>query len=90
MPENIKVMVNDAYYYIGHFSKYVEKGAVRIGSSKFTSNIETVSFKNPNGDIVSIVLNRTEKDIDFAFRIQNNIVEGVAEQHSISTYIFER
>lgn len=87
--ENDVLMINDAYYYIGHFSKYIEKGAVRIGSSKFSSNIETVSFRNPNGTIVSVVLNRTDTDIDFAFRLCNNIVEDVAKAHSISTYIFE-
>ena len=38
--------IHDSYYYIGHFSKYVKKGARRVGSSKWTPEIDTVSFRN--------------------------------------------
>ena len=81
--------VHTSYYYIGHFSKYVQKGARRIGSSKFGTNIETVSFQNPNGSVVSIVLNRTSEDISFTFKIGENMIECIAQEHSIATYIFE-
>ena len=87
--QNDKVYIHDSYYYIGHFSKYVKKGAKRIGSSKWSTELDTVSFKNPDGSIVSIVLNMTERDIPFAFSIEEKIVEAKAEAHSISTYIFE-
>lgn len=80
--------VHDSYYYIGHFSRYVKKGAKRIGSSKWTSAIDTVSFKNPDGSIVSIVLNTTEDELPFSFSIQGKIVKSTAEAHSIGTYIF--
>ncbi len=87
--QNNKVYIHDSYYYIGHFSKYVKKGAKRIGSSKWSKELDTVSFKNPDGSIVSIVLNTTERDIPFTFSIDEKIVEAKAETHSISTYIFE-
>lgn len=83
-----EIEIHDSYYYIGHFSKYVQKGAKRIGSSKYCSEIETVSFKNPDNSIVSIVLNRTDKDIDFAFRVCGKVISCKAEAHSIATYIF--
>ncbi|MEE1049711.1 MAG: glucosylceramidase, partial [Clostridia bacterium] len=38
---NDKVYIHDSYYYIGHFSKYVKKGARRIGSSKWTPDVDT-------------------------------------------------
>lgn len=87
--ETDKVYLHESYYYIGHFSKYIKKGAKRIGSSKWTGDLETVSFKNPNGDIVSVVLNRTDNDIPFCFSINGELVETVAQGHSIATYIFE-
>lgn len=65
--QNDTLYVHDSYYYIGHFSRYVKKGAKRIGSSKWTSAIDTVSFKNPDGSIVSIVLNTTEDELPFSF-----------------------
>ena len=83
-----EVIVHDSYYYIGHFSKYVAKGAKRIGSSKFNGNLETVAFKNPDGSVVSVVLNRTDDDMKFTFRIGGQQVDCTAEAHSIATYIF--
>ena len=85
-----EIFVHDSYYYIGHFSKYVQKGARRIGSSKWSKAVETVSFKNPDGSIVSVVLNRSETDEKFAFRLYGKMIECKAEAHSIATYIFER
>lgn len=87
--KNDEIYIHDSYYYIGHFSKYVKKGAKRIGSSKWTADIDTVSFKNPDGSIVSVVLNRTDKDIEFNLYLNGNKVETKAEAHSIATYIFE-
>ena len=82
-----EVEVHDSYYYIGHFSKYVAKGAKRIGSSKFSEDIETVAFKNPDGSIVSVVLNRTDRDMKFTYRVCGQQVDCTAEAHSIATYI---
>ena len=86
--ENDEVFVHDSYYYIGHFSKYVKQGAKRIGSSKFSDKIETVAFKNPDGSIISIVLNRTDDDVEFSFKIKGQLINTKAEAHSIATYIF--
>lgn len=83
------IYIHDSYYYIGHFSKYVQSGAKRIGSSKWGTEIETVSFKNPDGTIVSVVLNRGNEDIEFAFRIGDTFVKCQSEAHSIATYIFD-
>ena len=87
--EKDEIQIHTSYYYIGHFSKYVKCGAVRIGSSKFGEEIETVSFKNPDGTIVTVVLNRTDSDVEFRFRLHGKVVLATAEAHSIATYLFE-
>lgn len=84
------VHIHDSYYYIGHMSKFVKKGAKRIGSSKYTRELETVSFKNPDGSIVSVVLNMTDNDKDFFFCVDGEMVKAKSEAHSIATYIFEK
>ncbi len=84
-----EIVVHDSYYYIGHFSKYIQKGAKRIGSSKFTSRLETVSFKNPDNSIITIVLNAMDEDMEFAMQCEGKLIECIAEAHSIATYIFE-
>lgn len=49
---------NAEYYVLGHASKFVKPGAVRIDSSTFGSgNIEDVTFQNPDGSDALIVLN---------------------------------
>ena len=83
------IHVHDSYYYIGHFSKYVQKGAKRLGISKWGSEIEPVAFKNPDGSIVSVILNRNNEDIEFAFKVRDKFVKCVAEARSIATYIFD-
>ena len=87
--ENDKVYIHESYYYIGHFSKYIKQGAKRIGSSKWTEELETVAFKNPDGTIVSVVMNRTDRDIAYCFSLNGQLVEAVAQGHSIATYIWE-
>lgn len=84
------VYIHDSYYYIGHFSRFVKPGAVRIGSSVWNSSIKTVSFKNPDGSIITVVLNATDESHDFKFRIEGKVFSGSAEAHSIATYIFEK
>ncbi len=76
-------------YYIAHFSKFVKKGARRIATSKFSDRIEAVSFKNPDGSVVCVVLNRTDCDIDYTLRIFGNLISAKSEAHSIVTYVFE-
>ena len=85
-----EIDIHESYYYIGHFSKYVKKGAKRIGSSKWNDEIETVSFKNPDGSIVSVVLNRTEKDMPLTFSLGGKMFETVSEARSIATYILTK
>ena len=48
---------NVDYYTLGHVSKFVDPGAVRIDSTSLDGNIETVAFKNPDGGKVLVLDN---------------------------------
>lgn len=87
--KNDTIHIHDSYYYIGHLSKFVKKGAKRIGSSKWTPELDTVSFKNPDGSIVTVVLNMTDEEKEFAFFVNGKMIEAKSEAHSIATYIIE-
>ena len=50
---------NAEYYVIGHFSKFVQQGAVRISSNTNAGAMEDVAFRNPDGSKVVVVLNKT-------------------------------
>ncbi|EFM10096.1 Glucan endo-1,6-beta-glucosidase [Paenibacillus curdlanolyticus YK9] len=47
------------YYVLGHASKFVDSGAVRIDTNSFAGGIENVAFKNPDGSKVLIALNNS-------------------------------
>ncbi|MBF9239294.1 RICIN domain-containing protein [Hymenobacter sp. BT683] len=51
------VTKNVEYYVLGHASKFVDAGALRIASNSNAGGIETVAFRNPDGSKVLIALN---------------------------------
>ncbi|MBS5653345.1 MAG: hypothetical protein KHW49_07265 [Eubacterium sp.] len=64
----------ESAYYLWHFSHFIEKGAVRVATSKYNKNIETVAFKKDD-KITVIVFNQTKEDIPVCIRLNNQCVE---------------
>ena len=81
-----------SYYYIGHFSRYIRRGAVRVATTRFTDKVEAVAFKNPDGKLATVLMNRTENDIWMSLR-QVGSEEGeysfLLKAHSICTVVEE-
>ncbi|REK65039.1 MAG: glucan endo-1,6-beta-glucosidase [Cohnella sp.] len=67
-PSNGNVTKNVEYYVLGHASKFVKPGAVRIDSNTYSGGIENVAFKNPDGSKVLIALNNSASGITFKVR----------------------
>ncbi len=84
-----KLLYTNSYYYIGHFSKYIQPGAKRIACSSSRDALETTAFKNKNGKLVVIVMNRTDADLDFKIWIGGNAADVKCARHSIQTLIVE-
>ena len=76
-----------AYYYIGHFSKVIKPGSVRIAYSKYLEDITITAFKNPDNSIAIVMLNGKDYDIKFNLCIENNMFKDVLEKQSIISYI---
>ena len=53
---------NPDYYLLGHFSKFVKPGAVRLGTGEFPGKFENVAFMNPDGSLVMVLLNGGSSD----------------------------
>ncbi|MDP2426397.1 MAG: glycoside hydrolase family 30 protein [Candidatus Izemoplasmatales bacterium] len=58
-----KVIRQSSYFYIGHISKFVKPGAKRIHSSLNNHQISAIAFENPNGEIVSVLMNKSKEAI---------------------------
>jgi len=74
-----------SFDYIGHFSRYIKKGAKRIALTKYTEKLEMTAFKNQDGTISLVVLNREEKDMPVVIRINGELIEFVVSANSIAT-----
>lgn len=71
--------------YIGHFSRYIKKGAKRIAFSKYTSDLEMTAFKNKDDSIVLVMLNRTDRDLPVVIRMDGKLIEFSVAKNSIAT-----
>ena len=82
------LIYTNAYYYIGHFSKFIRPGARRILAAPSRSMLLTTAFVNDDGKVVVVVMNPTAKGGDY------NVVVGAASvrigsrPHSIQTVVF--
>jgi glucosylceramidase len=80
-----ELMVKLSYDYIGHFSKYIMPGAKRIGLSKYTAELEVTAFKNPEGSLVLVALNRTGRKLPVVIRVNGELIEFELPESSIAT-----
>lgn len=78
-----------SYYFIGHFSKFIQKGAKRIGSISSRSQLITTSFLNPDGKVATVVMNTSDQKISYNFCIGTKSTEVSILPHSIQTLIGE-
>jgi glucosylceramidase len=85
--KNGKLIFTNAYHYIGHFSKFIQPGAKRISASSSRAQLQTTSFKNPDGSIVVVVMNTTDKPISYHLWIEGKASEVESLPNSISTLI---
>ncbi len=83
-----ELLYTNAYYYIGHFSKFIQPGAKRIVSSASRSQLLTTAFKNPDGKIVVIVMNQGNAAFPYYLWLNGKAAKVDALPHSIQTLIF--
>ena len=84
-----KLEYTPVYYYIGHFSKYIRRGAKRLGITRFTDDLYACAFRNPDDSIVAVVMNPTDVEQEVVFRHQKKNTIYVMPAHSIATVRFQ-
>jgi glucosylceramidase len=83
-----QLIYTNAYYYIGHFSKFIRPGAKRIISSASRSPLLTTAFRNEDGKIAVVVMNTGDKPMPFYLWIGGKAAQTKALAHSIMTFVF--
>ncbi|HWJ89839.1 MAG TPA: glycoside hydrolase family 30 protein [Flavisolibacter sp.] len=82
------LIYTNAYYYIGHFSKFIKPGAKRIISSASRSPLLTTAFRNEDGSIAVVVMNTGAKEMPVNLWIAGKAASTKSLPHSIMTLVF--
>jgi glucosylceramidase len=82
-----KLIYTNAYWYIGHFSKFIRPGAKRIGASASRAQLQTTAFKNTDGSIVVVVMNTTGQKLPYYLWMNGKVAATESLPHSISTLV---
>ncbi|MDO6431744.1 glycoside hydrolase family 30 protein [Flavitalea sp. BT771] len=83
------LIYTNAYYYIGHFSKFVRPGAKRIAASTNRAQLQTTAFLNTDGSIAVVVLNTTGEQLPYRLILKGKETAAESLPHSISTLIIQ-
>jgi glucosylceramidase len=82
-----KIERNAAYYIIGHASKFVPTNSKRIASNTVL-NLQNVAFKTPEGKTVLIVINDSDKSLEFLIGSKGKQAKETIEAASVITYVW--
>lgn len=83
-----ELIYTPTYYYIGHFSKFIEPGAKRISTTTSRSTLESTSFQNPDGSIVTVVMNSTDEAIQYKLIVNGSQSEVNIQPRAMQTLIY--
>lgn len=83
-----KLYYTNEYWYIGQFSKFIRPGARRVSTTTNRDILQATSFLNKNGQLATVVLNRTDTPIAYHLWINGQWAAELAKPHSIATILF--
>lgn len=86
--KNKKLIYQSSYYYLGHFSKFIRPGAVRIGCAVQNSPLEATAFKNADGVIAAVIFNRTDETVPLRIVLPAGAAQQTVLPHSIMTVLY--
>lgn len=77
--------ITNAFYYLGHFSKFLKVGAKRIESVVSRSTLKSTAFINPTGQKVMVVLNSGNEEIAYKILVDENTFSVKIPAHGIQS-----
>lgn len=83
-----ELIYTPSYYYIGHFSKFVQPEAKRVSSAVSRSQIISASFINKDGKMATVVMNSSNKKVAYSLIIGNEKIATTIPAHSIQTLVY--
>lgn len=89
--ERGEALYQTSYHYIGHFSRFIRPGAVRLGSRvpRGLPHVRVTAARNPDGALVAVVLNLSEETVDARLAFGRETVAVRIPPRAIQTLILE-
>ncbi len=84
LASNGSVITTGRLWAFANYSRFIRPGAVRIGASSGDSNLQVSAYKNTNGVLAIVVLNRSSNAITASYSLQNT---GVADGTTVTPYL---
>lgn len=78
---------NVSYYIIGHASRFVPPGSVRIESS-LANGLPNVAFRTPQGNTVLIVVNDLDESVSFSIGYHGQTAIATLTGGAVATYVW--
>jgi len=86
-PTTDTVTLEPLYYAVAHFSRFVARGAVRIGSSTFSDEVPAVGFVNPDSALVAVLLNTAATEQPVNLRLNDTVAAIVLPARTLATVV---
>ena len=86
-PEENKLFYESSYFYLGHFSRFIEVGAKRIFSVSSCDDLLVTAFLNLDDSIVCVVMNQNDYSVEFKLALDDREADDEVQSHSIKTYL---
>lgn len=80
---------NVEYYVLGHASRFVARGAVRIESDTGVMGMDSVAFRNLDGSIALIVANSASDARTFHVRFAGRQFAATLSAGAVATYVWD-
>ena len=77
-----------SYYYLGHFSKFITPGARCVSTSSSKSLLESTSWMNPNGEMITIIMNMSNDKLEYSFYVGDKEFNLTINSRAIQTLIY--
>ena len=76
-----------SYAFIRAIGQAIQPGATRVETSAYTAALDTVAFRNPDGTLAVVLLNRGHKALPVTLRVGNDTTACTVDAGSIATVI---
>jgi glucosylceramidase len=83
-----ELIFTPSYYYIGHFSKFIRPNAKRVSATSSRSQLQSTSFVNSDGSIVTIVMNQSDAPVTYRLIVNSKSADHTIPARGIQTMVY--